>query len=415
MKVLLWGIESPWTINFVMNFLLENGYEVYILNRGKQKETKITNKIYKQYGTHIIEFPTIVTESYHKNEGNFIKFLYIHFLFLKTIIMSGPFDLINMQYVEYADLIDAVIVKFILRTKLILSYWGSDLLRAEGGKLNSVGKFSKYADFVTFDNIDLELKYKELYKWAGKIPQKTVMLGLPVLDIIKYKSDNDSKDKLRKKWGIDEGKVVIAIGYNGIPEQQHKKVLGALEKLDNSYKEKIVLLLQMSYGGSRSYRNSVIIAAKKTGFQYIDIQRFLTDDEVAEIRLLTDVFINAQVTDAFSGSVCENLFAGAVLINAGWLHYNELKKYDFRYLEFKSFNTMNEIVQKSLEEKIDVEKNKDLIWKLRSWETCAPKWKKIYRRTCNCGKNSGNFGRRKRYKASPLYHCNTKASGSYSR
>ena len=415
MKVLLWGIDSPWTINFIKNFLLKNNYEVWVLDRGEKKKSKKLSEFYKEYGIHSIEFPSIITEADDKKEENFIKFLYIHFLLIKTIIMSGSFDLINMQYVEYADLIDAVIVKFISRTKLVLSYWGSDLLRAEGGKLNSVGKFSKYADFVTFDNVDLELKYKELYKWAGKIPQKTAMLGLPVLDIIKRKSDNDSKNKMRKKWGIDEGKIVIAIGYNGIPEQQHKKVLGALEKLDDSYKEKIVLLLQMSYGGSRSYRNSVIIAAKKAGFQYIDVQRFLTDDEVAEIRLLTDVFINAQVTDAFSGSVCENLFAGAVLINAGWLRYNELKKYDFRFWEFKSFNTMNEIVQKALEEKIDVEKNKDLIWKLRSWETCAPKWEKIYRRTCDCGKNSGNFGRRKRYKASSLYHCNTEASGSYSR
>lgn len=411
MKVLLWGIYSPWTLNFVKNFLLKNDYEVWALNRGDKKETQEYLEVYKKYGIHLIEFSATVKKAYNKN--SFVPF-YIHYLTLKTIIKSGPFDLINMQYVECSDLIDVVILKFILRAKLILSYWGSDLFRIEDSKLYSVGKFLKYADFVTFDNIDLELKFKRIYKWSNRIPKKTVMLGLPILNDIKRKSTGNYKEEIRKRWGIDKEKTVIAIGYNGIPEQQHKKVLAALGKLDNVYKKKIVIVLQMSYGGSKSYRNSVIAVAKKTGIKYIDIQHFLSDDEVAEIRILTDIYINAQATDAFSGSVCEYFFADTVLINAKWLRYKELEKYNFTYLEFESFNDINKIIRKLFEEKIDVENNKRLIWKLRSWDYCSPRWKFIYEKVCNNAEDSCNFSRRKRDKTSTIYRGDTKTTGSHS-
>lgn len=362
----------------------------------------------------MIEFPSIVADLYDKRDNNTFTSLYIRFLLLKTIVKSGPFDLINMQYVDYSDLMDAVILKIILNSKLVLSYWGSDLLRTEKGKLNSAGRFLKYADFVTFDNEDLEFKFKEIYEWTDIIPKRTVMIGLPVLNIIKRNASDDFKEAIRKRWGIDKKKIVIGIGYNGIPAQQHKRVLRVLEKLDEEQKKQIVLLLQMSYGGTRTYKDSVIKVAKKTGIQYIDIQRYLTDDEVAQLRILTDIFINAQSTDAFSGSICEYLFADTVLINAKWLRYKEFEKYQFHYLEFESFNEINYLIEKSLKEKINVEENKELIWKLRSWEYCAPKWKIIYKRMCNHGENSSYFGRWKGNKAPTIYCGNTKTFGSRS-
>lgn len=415
MKVLLWGIYSPWTLNFVKNFLLKNNCEVWIPNRGDKKWVKEYVETYKNWGVHLIEFPSIVNETYQKGEENSLRVLYSHFLLLKTVIRSGPFDLINMQFVECADLIDVVILKFVLRTKLILSYWGSDLFRVGDSKLNSIGRISRCADFVTFDNADLKLKFEKIYKWSNRIPKKTLMIGLPVLDIIKRKSKDNMKGEIRRKWGIDENKIVIAVGYNGIPQQQHKKVLGVLEKLDDVCKKKIVLLLQMSYGGSRTYRNSVTLTAKRAGFQYIDVQHFLTDDEVAELRILTDIFINAQTTDAFSGSVCEYLFAGAALINAKWLHYKEFDQYDFSYLEFETFKDINEKIKAVLQEKADTEKNKELVWKLRSWEQCAPKWESVYRRMGHHAEGSCNFSRRKRNKTSSIYHSNTKTPCSHSR
>lgn len=382
-KVLLWGINSPWTMNFIENFMLKNNCEIWIPNRENKKECKIYIDFYKAKGIHLIEFPRIIYDVYERKEmANFFEIWYCRFLIWKEIISQGPYDLIHMQYVNYLDLADVVILKYIMRGKLILSYWGSDLLRVGENKWNFLGKASGLADFVTFDNKDLEIKFKKIYRCKNKVPLKTVLFGLPVLDIIDQMLHDRMRSNIRKKWGVPEYKTVIAVGYNGMPAQQHKKILGVIEKLDDWYKDRIILLLQMSYGGNKTYKNSVLKTAEKTGCDYIIVRHFLENEEVAELRILTDIFINGQITDAFSGSVCENLFAGTLLINAVWLRYKELEQYGFKYLEFKKFDEINELIEIAFEEETDTSKNKDLVWRLRSWQFCGPRWNKVYRKVC---------------------------------
>lgn len=381
MRVLLWSICSPWTINFVENFLVKNNYEVWILNTSNKKESKEYIDFFESGRLHLVELPPLISEiNEGKAQGDLFKNFHERFLRLKTIIKSGPFDVINMQFVRFTDLADVILLKYLMKSKLILSYWGSDLFRVNRKELTAQGKYIRHADFITFDNIDLEIEFKKIYR--KKIPSKVVLFGLPVLDIIDKTCRKMAGDDIRRQWGIAKDKMVIAIGYNGIPQQQHKKILSAISKLDKQYKEKVVLLLQMSYGGSREYRKSVINAVKKTGYEYIVIQHFLSNDEVAELRIITDIFINAQTTDAFSGSVCEYLFANTILINAKWLRYKEFEKYNFQYLEFQSFNEIPLLISQVMEKEIDVSKNKELVWKLRSWEYCAPRWKEIYKRMC---------------------------------
>jgi len=382
MKILLWSICSPWTINFVENFLVKNNYEVWILlNTSNKKESKEYIDFFESGRLHLVELPPLISEiNEGKAQGDLFKNFYGRFLRLKTIIKSGPFDVINMQFVRFTDLADVILLKYLMKSKLILSYWGSDLFRVNRKELTAQGKYVRHADFITFDNIDLEIEFKKICR--KKIPSKVVLFGLPVLDIIDKTSRKMADEDIRRQWGIAKDKIVIAIGYNGIPQQQHKKVLSAISKLDKQYKEKVVLLLQMSYGGSKEYRKAVINAVKKTGYEYIVIQHFLSNDEVAELRIITDIFINAQTTDAFSGSVCEYLFANTMLINAKWLRYKEFEKYNFQYLEFQCFNEIPLLISQVMENEIDVSKNKELVWKLRSWEYCAPRWKEIYKRMC---------------------------------
>ena len=158
MKILLWGVYSPWTINFVENFLLKNDCEVWILFRGNKREYKDYIEFYKEKRVHLFEFPSLVSEiSDGKGRGDFFKTIYARYLQLKVIVNAGPFDLINMQFIYYPDLLDVIILKYLMRTKLILSYWGSDLLRVKESELISKGRYVRHADFITFDSIDLEM------------------------------------------------------------------------------------------------------------------------------------------------------------------------------------------------------------------------------------------------------------------
>ena len=381
MKILLYGCTySTWITYFIDNFLKKEDYDVWIL-KTSNKEEYIQR--FKEQGVHLIECPSKIMDWHDgKLKGNFFVILYIHYLQVKTIVKSGKYDLINLHYVDIVDIVDVFLLKCLTKAKLLVSYWGDDLLRFTDRILHFLGIFAKHADYVTFDNDDLKIKFHKVYKWAEKANSETVLFGLPILDIIREKQNNVSGIEIRKKWEFPENKTIIAIGYNAIPQQQHIAVLNSIEKLENEIKERIFILLQMSYGygGTEEYKKSVADAAKKAGCQYKVIDSFLSDEEIADLRIVTDIFIHAQLTDAFSGSICENLFAGTILLNARWLRYQEFVDYNFKYLEFEEIDEVAQIIKEVLEHGFDVSGNSNLIWKLRSWDACMPKWKRIYRK-----------------------------------
>ena len=105
MKILLWGIYSPWTMNFVEHFLIKSDYEIWTFNRGNQDEYKKYINFYKEKGVHLIEFPKLVSDVFDgKGRENYFKVLYSRLLKIKTILKEGPFDLISMQFVDYMDI-----------------------------------------------------------------------------------------------------------------------------------------------------------------------------------------------------------------------------------------------------------------------------------------------------------------------
>lgn len=383
LKVLILGcIYSTWTTHFVEKCLLQNKYEIWLLNTSRQVEYKKYISFYRRKNVHIING----ADTSEKISSGRVNKKYFHVLYgylkqLRTLIKYGKYDLIHLHYVSMPDLFYAIVLKYIFRAKIILSYWGSDLFRASDRELSFRGVFARCADFVTFDNRDLEIKFKREYSWADKVPSEVVLFGLSVLDIINKKLKCKPKESLRREWKIPEGKTVIAVGYNGIPEQQHLRILREIEKLDSRFKDKLFILLQMTYGGTKEYRKQIGRAARRTGCEYLEIKHFLTDEQVADLRIVTDVFINAQTTDAFSGSVCENLYTETILINAKWLRYQEFIDYNFKYLEFNDIGEIGQMIKRVLEEKFDVSRNKELVWGIRSWETCIPKWESVYHET----------------------------------
>jgi len=382
MRILLLGlVYSQWTIHFVETCLLNEGHEVWIVKRKNNKEDNKYIKLYKQMGIHFIDCmaPDMEIKDGRKNK-DYIKVIKGHISQIRTIRKFGPFDIINLHYIGYDDVVYAPILKILTKSKLIFSYWGSDLFRARDKELFFRGIFARSADYITFDNKDLQIKFKKVYKWENKVPSDIVLFGLPILDIIKEKYKSYSLSNIRKKWGIPDDKTVIAVGYNGSPEQQHIKVLKVIGEMDKSDRNGIFLLLQMTYGGSKEYQRRVLAAAKKTGCEYMGIQHFLSNDDVADLRIITDIYINAQTTDAFSGSVCENLFAGTKLLNARWLRYQEFKEHKFIFWEFNKIEEIGQMIKTVIEEEIDCSENSELIWQLRSWEFCAPKWERIFQK-----------------------------------
>lgn len=361
---------------FIREFLLKNCYEVYVL---EISVTEQHSRFFTDNKVHVISCPKKILEWYRGGKpGSCFKTIYMYYGLMRTIVASGKYDLINLHYVEWFEVILCLLLKKIQKSKLILSYWGSDLFRTPQKLLSRTRRLLKNADYITFDNEDMKEKFEEIYPESRKLIHEVVFLGLPILEIIEEKEKKQSKESIRKKWHIPQDKKVIAIGYNAIPEQQHIEVIKSIACLDVGVRDNLFLLFQMTYGRDEVYCSQVKEYADTTGCPCLFLESFLTDDQVAELRLITDVYINAQLTDAFSGSVCENLFAGSVLVNAKWLRYKEFDTSEFRFIEFSDWTDLVEKIRVALKNDENLSVNKELVWNMRSWEKCAPKWNDVY-------------------------------------
>lgn len=141
MRVLVLGlINSQWTFQFTKTFLQNNNHEVWMVKRGNDNESRKWISQYRQIGVNFIDCTKIVaTMKEVKVQRNFWLEMYAHLAQLKEIVGKGRFDIIHVHYMDLQDVKYAPILKYLTGSKLVYSYWGSDLFRVNKKQLNSRG------------------------------------------------------------------------------------------------------------------------------------------------------------------------------------------------------------------------------------------------------------------------------------
>lgn len=368
MRILLVApANSSWTVNLIQYFLLPQKAEVFLYPFYGEIDDFFLD-FYKKNNIHILA---------RKIKENKKKIPFVWLFSLKKYVKDYGIDVINLQYVQLEYLFPVSLMKK-SNQRLVLSYWGSDLLRIPKWKLKISSMFLHKVDSITFESGNLEEAFVERYsnKCAGI--RHICRFGIPILNEIALSEQKVSKENLRNKFGIKSEKVV-AIGYNALPEQQHLKVIEQIDLLPTELKQKICILLQVNYNiSSKEYVKEVEETAKKTGCEVLAIHSYMNFAQIAEIRRITDIFINSQTTDALAGSVCEVLYAGGILVHGEWLNYSEFKEYDIQYVPYWEFNELADLLSNVLKAdyEIDREKNRAIIEEMRGWDSCGKEWTK---------------------------------------
>lgn len=383
MKILVIGDScNGWNKN-VMEHMLDRSseYQIDFLCLGKVSEE--WEQYYNNLNIKVISLPEKLRKLREKNGKTLCEKMRVAGMGILFFSKHQEYDIINYHFVSGKVLVLLCGIKK-TRKKLILSYWGSDLLRQKKSDEWIEKIFIKYKGmaYATFDNMDLEEVFFSKYSF-DKNKSQVAYIGDPILDAIKkQQGDKDSW------WMIDgnpipRNRVIIAVGYNGGSFQQHLKVIEQMAGLDEKYKQNIFLILQMTYGGTEEYIESCSEACGTAELNFLIFKEFLDESEVAKIRLVTDLFINSQTTDAFAGSVCEYMYTGTMILNAKWLHYKELDHYPFQYREYEAFDELPALIAESLDYLITREDPAktgtaaEVIWELRSNERCRKKWMEI--------------------------------------
>ncbi|HOE91520.1 MAG TPA: hypothetical protein PLV22_06065, partial [Candidatus Cloacimonadota bacterium] len=195
--------------------------------------------------------------------------------------------------------------------------------------------------------------------------------------LIKDILSNTSKDELKNKKQIS-AKYCILAGTNAQENQQHELMIEQLNMLPDEVKRQVCFIFPLTYGNNKE---RVVNLLKESNINYLIYDNWLTDQEIAELRIICDIIIQLQTNDQFSGAMQEALYAGNQVITGAWLDYSDFiqRGIDIHYIsDFPALVDQISAVLALIELK-EVNKNPDRVWELSSWEKNIIAWYEIYK------------------------------------
>ncbi len=364
MKVLIIGnADSIWVKSLVEKTHLRYGDAVSVLT----PKNSVYNEYYRNNNVRIYKIHKLKSAWFLVN------------LFKNLSYLAKGYDIISVQYTEGWNAFWGTLGRC-FNKKMILSFWGSDLLRlTEPDK--KVLHAIKRSTFVTLTTDEMVKKFLDLYGNKYKEKIRMTKFGSNGIDFLNRHFDIED---IKERYGISSDKVVVSIGYNKMKEQQHLAVLNVINSLSDELRSRIHIILRLTYGsGDNEYVRQIKELVAKSQCTYTVFEKYMSDVEVAEITQITDVFIHAQTTDARSASMSEHLYANCLVINPDWIDYPDFNVKVF-YLKFKDFNDLRDILADNIVKKENsryrdkLESNTKIISDLCSWDSLSTLWRTVY-------------------------------------
>lgn len=283
----------------------------------------------------------------------------------------------------------AYMVPFIRRKtdNIFACLWGSDYYHERLLNKRRKKEFDyllRYVDRILVGTSQMSSEIATEYPvFNNKVSE--IRFGSHVIDRMKLFLQTANALEIKRRLEIDPDCIVISAGHNASREQSHVRIIDALEQVIKERPGiKIHVLFPMTYPADNGYRNEVKQRLQQVSFPFTIFEKFMPEEQVMEIRMISDMFVHIQSHDAFSAAMLEYFYAGTVVINGSWLKYPELDAAGMRYLSVKE-NTVTDLVntlQDSLPEiqmlKKESEANRNIAYNLKSWEANAHKWLRVY-------------------------------------
>lgn len=289
----------------------------------------------------------------------FCKFFGTCYRFLS---IKEKFDVVQFHYMDQYYTLPLVLLSKLKGLKVSCFVYGSDFLQADSKKKKYLKLIFNKADCIVCDSVVLN---NQLVSFSPHNREKFHVLNFGSLVI----------DDLYKRVGISNlnysgPQKVVMCGYNGSNAQNHIKILEAI----SPYKDRIHLIIPMTYGGEDTYINEVRDCLERNGFEYELPTRFIPNEEWETMLVKTDIFIHMQDSDSFSSALAEHLFLGNVVINAEWLKYEELTDKGIYYIS-TTFEGLNNAFGRVLEDfdsaVLSHRDNKEKMYELKSLTYCC--------------------------------------------
>jgi len=378
MKILIIGEGNDiWMKRYIQNVLLEGNHEIYLTISGSDS---IYSDFFRDNNIHLINLIRYIPLiSRIPLVGGIINYALVY-----QNLRRDKFDVIHIHFMALSYIVLACLLKR-KTTVLLGSFWGSDLFRVSKTIVNLSQRLMGFFDCFTVFTEAMRKKFFDLYseKYSEKL--KMMKFGFSGYDDINEVIKKYSKKNCKEYFGVPAEKTTISIGYNARKEQQHIEVLTELRAAPREIWKKTIFVFPLTYATAADNKsvlvNSLVELLDAMQVDYIILDSFLTDEEIAMLRVSTDIFIHAQTTDAFSASVQEYIFAGATVINPTWIQYDEtIKQCAASFLEYSSLNELPVLMNNVLgAERNAVLTDSNMLYKLFSWDSVKESWQELYR------------------------------------
>lgn len=294
-------------------------------------------------------------------------------------LLFRMYDVVDFHayYNHYYKMINACIKNNI---RYDITLWGSDVLRSSGDIFPQMEYGYKSANHIKgLPNLleRVSIAYNGIYNDKFR----EVIFGNSNFTNIDSYPINEFKKEINELIGNVKNKIIITIGYNGVPEQQHSLIIDSIMQLSLELKEKIHIVVPMTYSANKNYIESINSYLSSIGVSYKILTTFLSPKQLALLRQVSDIVINAQTTDAFCGALQEFLYCNNIVMIAEWLNYPLYDRNDVFYIKFSREN-LTEKLEHIIENKsiytIRAKNNRMKIYNIVSWNSVIPTWINAY-------------------------------------
>lgn len=354
--------------NYVRQNLEGRDYDIYILRHSVRQ---IPAQYAKYYEEHNITVFSPGPESEGAGKAATIK----RFLRkLRYLCSLGTIDVVHIHYLHRSSLLLYRIFRYRIK-KLILSYWGDDVLIPMEKEVKAQKKCLPYADAITVTVQHSKDVFQNRFGQSYNDRLHVVHFPNGGVCIIRDLLKKMSKLDCRRFFDIPDGKICIVCGYSSDEDQKQDICMEEISLLSDEIKKHIHVILPMQYGaGNQNYKNRVLEMAQKSGCSYQILTEYVPHEVNAKLCIATDVYINVRKSDASSNFMKEELYAGAVMIQGDWLIYKELENAGERIVKIQKMNEIHEVLEKMVP-KIDLNAaNKPFEY---IYETWGPEYTKI--------------------------------------
>jgi len=216
------------------------------------------------------------------------------------------------------------------------------------------------ADIITVQSS--EMREIVLSKFGRPLKNKIVIIKFSldrrVFDEISF-MDKSKQLLFQQKNKIPHDKTKIVIGHNSSRYNNHVDILDSLDL--SIFKNDVHFLFPYAYGladeDKEKYKKEIEASLNRQHYKYTFLEEYFDYENLALLRLSSDLMIHLPESDALSGTVTELMYAGNLLVTWKWLPYRPFEEAGLYFKSIDSYDQLTDLIRKIVHN-IDLEKEK---------------------------------------------------------